>query len=145
LGSAAGLLMLESEKTITENTKLAKVVGYKSKALNEEQRASLAETVSSLIIDAVASGGNNIVDIINISLGSAYSFHDGETVLSDMCGKIDYNGTKECVKTNWMGACGIVQVGRALENIDKRNIKNTVWTLINIDREKASVLVLKSV
>jgi len=145
LGEAGGFLLLESEKTITDNKKLAEVIGYKSRSLNEEQKGSLVETVSNLVIEAATSDGNSITDVKNISLSSAFLSCESETILSDICTSIGFSGARECMKADWMGACGIVQAGRTIENIDKRNQKNVIWTLINIDREKASVLVLKSV
>ena len=145
LGEAGGFLLLESEKTITDNRKLAEVIGYKSRSLNEEQKGSLVETVSNLVIESATSDGNSIADVKNISVSSTYSSRESENVLSDVCTNINFSGARECMKTNWMGACGIVQAGRALENIDKRNQKNVIWTLINMDRENASVFALKSV
>lgn len=145
LGEAGGFLLLESDKTITGSKKLAEITGYKSKALSKEQRVSLIEAISDLIIEATPSGDNNDIDTTNISVCSAFSFHESKTILSDICKKIDFSGVKDCIEIDWMGACGIVQASRALENIDKRYGENVIWTLINIDREIASVLVLKSV
>jgi len=145
LGEAGGFLLLESEKTIAANKKLAEIIGYKSKALNKEQRASLIEVISSLIVEATPSEYNNDIDATNISVSSTFSSNESESILFDICKKIGFSGVKDCVKTDWMGACGIVQAKSALENIDKRYGENVIWTLINIDKEKVSVLVLKSV
>ena len=145
LGEAGGFLLLESGRTIAEGKRLAEIIGYKSKAFNEEQRASLVETISDLIIEAKPSEENNDIDATYISVGSAFSFQESETILSDICKKIDFSGAKECVETDWMGACGIVQANRALENIDKRYGENVIWTLVNIDKERVSILALKSV
>ena len=145
LGEAGGFLLLESDKTIAEHKKLAEIIGYKSRVLNKKQRISLAETISDLVIETTPSGENNDIDAVNISLCSNFSLHESETILSDICKKIDFSGVKECEKTDWMGACGIVQASRALENIEKRYGENIIWTLINMDKEKASVLVLRSV
>ncbi len=145
LGEAGGFLLLESDKTIAANKKLAEIIGYKSKALGKEERASLFESISNLIIEVTTSGDNNDIDAKNISMSSAFSFHESETILADICKKIDCSGVKDCTKIDWMGACGIVQASRALENIDKRYGENVIWMLINIDREKVSVLALKSV
>ena len=145
LGEAGGFLLLESDKTMAANKKLAEIIGYKSKALSKEERASLVESISNLVIGATTSGDNIDIDTKNISMSSVFSFHESETILADICKKMDFSGVKDCIKIDWMGACGIVQASRALENIDKRYGENIIWTLINIDREKASVLVLKSV
>lgn len=145
LGEAGGFLLLESEETIAENKKLAETVGYKSIALSKEQRVSLVETVSNLVIEATTSGENNITDATNISVCSVFSSRESETILSDICKNINFSGARECVKIDWMGACGILQAGRVLENIGTRNGESTMWVLVNIDREKVAVLVLKSV
>lgn len=145
LSEAGGFLLLESEKTIEGNEKLVEVVGYKSRALSKEQRVSLIEVVLNLVIEATTSRENNITDATNISVSSTFSLCESETILSDICKNINFSGTRECVKIDWMGACGIVQVGRALNNVNTKNGKNAMWVLVNIDREKASVLVLKSV
>jgi hypothetical protein len=145
LGEAGGFLLLESEETIAENKKFAEIVGYKSRALSKEQRVSLVETISNLVIEATTSGENNITDAINISLCSAFSSCESEAILSDICKKLNLSNAAECVKTDWMGACGIMQAGKALENISKRKDESAMWVLVNIDREKAAVLVLKSV
>ena len=145
LGEAGGFLMLESEKTIIGNEKLAEIIGYKSKALSKEQRHSLVEVVSNLVIDTMTSGENNITDVTNISVGSAFSLGESEAALSDICKNINFSGSRECVKTDWMGACGIVQVGEALKDIKTNNRKNAIWVFINIENERAAVVVLKTV
>ena len=145
LGEAGGFLMLESEKTITENKKLAEVVGYKSRALNQEQKVSLAETVSKLIIDTVSSGGNNFVDITNISLSSSFTVYEDNIIISDICKTIYCNGIKECLTIDWMGACGIVQADKALKYISMNGSKNLMWALVNIDKDKVSAAILKRV
>ena len=144
LGEAGGFLMLESEKTIAGNKRLAEIIGYKSRSLNQEQILSSAESISNLILSAISSSGSDIANATNISVSSAFSSCANETILSDICMNINFSGARECMKTNWMGACGIVQAGRALENIDKRNGESTMWVLINIDQERVSVLVLKA-
>ena len=144
LGEAGGFLLLESEKTIAGNKKLAEIIGYKSKSLSKEERASLAESISNLVIEATTSEDKNDVDATNISVCSAFSFHESEAILSDLYKNMDFSGVRESVRIDWMGACGIVQASEALENIDKRYGENIIWTLINIDREKSSVLVLKA-
>ncbi|MDR0288113.1 MAG: hypothetical protein LBI03_10490 [Clostridiales bacterium] len=145
LGEAGGFLLLESGKTIAADKRLAEIIGYKSKTLSKNQRGSFAEAISCLIFEVTNSGNNNDVDASNISVGSAFSFHESETVLSNICKKKDFTGAKEYVETDWMGACGIAQANRALEDIDKRYGENVIWMLINIDKEKVSALALKSV
>jgi len=141
LGEASGFIMLESERTITENTKLAKILAYKSIALNKEQRTSMSETVSSLILDAVTSGESSIVDITSISLASAFSYHESNNVLSEICKKMNYHGNKECVKTDWMGACGILQTYKALK---ATNGKMETFVLLNIENGRAAAVVLRT-
>lgn len=145
LGEAGGFLMLESEKTITGNEKLAEIIGYQSKVLSKEQKGSLFETVSNLIIDVTASEENNMTDVKNISVGSVFHSCESENILSGICKNIYFSGNRECVKINWMGACGIVQASKALGNIGTRNGKSVMWVLINIDQEKVAVLALKSI
>jgi len=144
LGEAAGFVMLESEKTITENEKIAEIIGYKSRSLNQEWRLSLGELVSGLILDAITSRGNDIDNITNISLCSAFSCRENEVFLSDIIKEMNYSGAAECLEVNWMGACGIVQVDEALKGIKKENRENTIWALVNVDKDKAVVVVLKA-
>ena len=145
LGEAGGFLLLESEKTIAKSKKFAEIIGYKSKSLNKEERISLAESTSNLIIDAMTSEDNKDIDATNISVSSAFPLHESEIIISEICKKIDFSNINNCIEIDWMGACGIVQTSKAIENIDKRYGENIIWTLINIEREKVSILVLKSV
>jgi len=143
LGEAGGFLMLESEKTVSksQNEKLAEVIGYKSSALNKEQKESLAETVSALIIDAVNWGGNDFANVTNISLSTVFSCQESETILSDICKELNYSGDRKYMEIDWMGACGIVQADEVLK---ANGSSNSIWALVNIESEKATVVVLKT-
>jgi len=138
-GEVGGFLMLESEKTNSksQNEKLAEVIGYKSSALNKEQKESLAETVSALIIDAV----KDISNVTNMSLSTVFSCQESETILFDICKELNYSGDRKYMEIDWMGACGIVQ---AYEALKASNRNNSIWTLVNIESEKAAVVVLKT-
>ncbi len=145
LGEAGGFLMLESEKTITDNKKLAEVVGYKSQALNREQRVSLTETIASLIIDTAEYAGDSYCKISNMSLSSDFALQESEKLLDDICKKMNYNNSREYIETDWMGTCGIVQANKALIDINTNNKKNAMWVLINTDKDKVAVLILKGI
>ncbi len=145
LGEAGGFLLLESEKTIAGNEKLAEVIGYKSQVLNKEQKKSLAKAVSNLIIEAAASQGNSTDNITKINMGSVFSSCESETLLSDICNEMNYNGAKKCVETDWMGACGIVQADQVLNDFRTGGSKNAVWAIVNVDKDKASVIILKGI
>lgn len=145
LGEAGGFIMMESEKNVSNKKKLAEVAAYESKTFCKAHREILEETTLSLIKNAVTAGGDELNNITNISLNSSLSINESSSLLFHLCEKINNNILQECLEINWMGAGGIVQTDEALKNIARDPAGKKLHVLLNIDKTKASVIVLKSI
>lgn len=137
-GEAAGFLLLESANAIHYGAPLAEIVGYTSCALHQKQRADLLFALADMITAAVKSGGVSARDIACLSLYAWLPVNESERLLADLYTELKLNGTRETIKTDWMGAGGIVQANKMIGSRHK-----ALWCLVNADEEKAAVLIIK--
>ncbi len=137
-GEAAGFLLLESADTIHCGTPLAEIAGYASCALHQKQRTTLSFTLADMITTAVKSGGISARDIACLSLYAWLPANESERLLADLYTELKLNGTREAIKTDWMGSGGIVQANKIIGSKHK-----ALWCLVNADEDKAAVLIIK--
>ncbi len=139
---SSSFLVLETSEDMSNLDERIEIIGYHSQSIPCKTQLNYTEFISSVIRNFLRSMEIRINDIACIRYYITKDLNN-ENLMANIVQLLNYNGL--CLPDYWdyMGAVGIVQVIKSVQEMRKNAGKGIIYVILNLSMENISILIIK--